>query len=434
MTVLTSTAKESKSGNGVTTVFPFTVVFFANSHIVVTKVVAATSATTLWTEGVQYSLTGAGSPAGGTLTTLGGFTLATGEFITIVRDVPATQAVDLVPNGALPADTLERALDKLTMLAQDLDSNFAGTLRLNSADTAVDLDPLPLKATLANKFLAFDGNGDPMAAAGTSASLGPVTAFIDTLLDDVDAPTARTTLGAAGLTDANVFTANQLIRTTDAGATEGPLLTLDRNSVSPEVSDLIGALVYSMRTSTAATRTAAKILAQILDATDASEDTRIQIQTQVAGTLATRVYIGQGLSVGNVADPGPGAILANTTVSAQNGYLRAGVALPIQLQFESAQQTITLAGNLTIPHGLPAKPKLYMAVLQCVTAELGYSVGDETPLIDSFASSQASSIVPDTVNINVRFANGAIGVSNKTTGVSTTITPANWRLVVRAWV
>ncbi len=45
---------------------------------------------------------------------------ADGENVNIVRSVPQTQLVDYVPFDAFPAETHEGALDKLTMLAQDI--------------------------------------------------------------------------------------------------------------------------------------------------------------------------------------------------------------------------------------------------------------------------------------------------------------------------
>jgi phage-related tail fiber protein len=106
--------------------------------------------------------------------------------------------------------------------------------------------------------------------------------------------------------------------------------------------------------------------------------------------------------------------------------------LPFTKSFQSAQQTITSAGSLTLAHGLGKKPGLLMTSLVCLTAEAGYSVGDEV-----FVSQAAQSLVPDATNINVRFGSTAgtsYSVMHKTTGVTPTgITNANWQLVVRAW-
>jgi len=217
------------------------------------------------------------------------------------------------------------------------------------------------------------------------------------------------------------------ISSTDAGAGEGPLLSLDRNSGSPAANDMLGALVMLARSSTGVQRTAAKIVAQLLDPTNGSENTALILRTMVAGALATRVTIGQGLVVGSASDSGPGLI------NAQNGYYRGGAPLPFQKWFESTEQTITLGGSLTIAHGLGVEPTFYFPYLVCKTAEQGYSVGDHTPLLAA-TGNFATSVVPDLTNITVRFSSGSPYVANKTTGGTVNIAAANWKLVVRAWV
>ncbi|MER9755406.1 hypothetical protein NKJ46_18450 [Mesorhizobium sp. M0166] len=112
----------------------------------------------------------------------------------------------------------------------------------------------------------------------------------------------------------------------------------------------------------------------------------------------------------------------------------AWTTLPFTASFESAQQTITNAGALTLAHGLGVQPKLYIALLQCATAELGYSIGDEIPLSSENSSNKGVSMVADATSINVRFGSTTMSILNKTTGGGNgAFTNANWRLVVRAW-
>jgi hypothetical protein len=126
------------------------------------------------------------------------------------------------------------------------------------------------------------------------------------------------------------------------------------------------------------------------------------------------------------------------TVSAGN-YQVGGVQIPFSRAYESAQQTITSAGALTLAHGLGVKPKLYFAVIQCTTAELGYSIGDELGISvghdGSSGEAQGISVVPDATNLNVRMGAGtnAWTVIRKDTGVNAAMTRANWKLVLRAW-
>ena len=209
MTVTSSTAKVSYAGNGSTTVFTITFRFLVDSHIVAT-LRDANGAETTWIEGTHYTLTGAGG-ASGTLTVITSptdYTPASGETLVISRNVPRTQESDYGENDSFPAETHEEALDKLTMLAQQQDEATARALVVPLSDTAADIS-LPVDSLRASKFLAFDATGQPIAAAGTTSDFQPVSAFIDTLLDDADAATARATLGAVGLTGNETIAGNK---------------------------------------------------------------------------------------------------------------------------------------------------------------------------------------------------------------------------------
>lgn len=113
-----------------------------------------------------------------------------------------------------------------------------------------------------------------------------------------------------------------------------------------------------------------------------------------------------------------------------------GVTLPNN-NFTSAEQTISAAGILAIPHGLGATPFFVQASIVCKIAELGYSIGDET-LINSSVTDVLGptgiSISKTTTNIDVTFGNNAfpIHIINKGTGAAAAITAANWKLVLRA--
>lgn len=112
--------------------------------------------------------------------------------------------------------------------------------------------------------------------------------------------------------------------------------------------------------------------------------------------------------------------------------------LPFTKSFESAQQTITSAGALTIAHSLGASPKLVVAALQCVTAENGYAIGEEVTMeIGKHDGSPARglSVKVDATNLTVRYASdsGCLEYIHGTTGNNVALTNANWKLVLRAW-
>jgi len=95
-------------------------------------------------------------------------------------------------------------------------------------------------------------------------------------------------------------------------------------------------------------------------------------------------------------------------------------------------------GLLTIAHTLTAKPDMIQIRLVCVTPEFGYVAGDD-PLLDSFTLTDGGAddrnaifaITSDTGNIYLRRDNNAslnISVIDKSTGLATLITEANWRV------
>lgn len=116
MALQSETSRIQYNGNNSTTAsyaVPF--YFFENSHIkaVVTNSSGVDTALSL---GSGFSLTGAGNVTGGALTTT--TAVPSSSKITIYREVPATQTTSYAEGGDFPASSHERALDKLTMLAQ----------------------------------------------------------------------------------------------------------------------------------------------------------------------------------------------------------------------------------------------------------------------------------------------------------------------------
>jgi hypothetical protein len=124
MTVSTTATKATFNGSWSTGPFTFSFRFFANSEIAVIKTSVAGVDTTL-TETTHYTLTGATSYTGGSITL--GTALASGETLTVVRTLPFTQEIDLRNQGAFFAETIEEGFDRVTMLVQQLDEILGRT-------------------------------------------------------------------------------------------------------------------------------------------------------------------------------------------------------------------------------------------------------------------------------------------------------------------
>lgn len=222
MTITSQLNRISFACNGVTTVFPITYSFAAAEDLIVLEVLLTTGAQTVKTLNSDYTITGTIDSAGHYPN--GGNVVATiappGTVSWVVfRDPVPTQKVSLTEGGALPVKaSIEFPLDYLTMIEQRTRDLIARGLVQPDGDT-VNITRLPTKVTRASSFLAFDANGNPISAPGTSSTLTPVSAFMLTMLDDVDAPTARATIGAAPLASP-AFTGTPSMPTGATGVTQ----------------------------------------------------------------------------------------------------------------------------------------------------------------------------------------------------------------------
>lgn len=167
MTVSSQTSSVSYLGDGVTTLLPIPYYFLEQTHLRVTRVNADTSVNIL-SLGADYSVSGAGNEAGGAVTMF--LPPALGVKTIIDRAVPATQETNYVANDPFPAESHERALDKLTMLVQQGISVNSRSLKVPPSDP--EPADLPNVIGRADKYLSFDTAGNPIAVAPVSGTAG----------------------------------------------------------------------------------------------------------------------------------------------------------------------------------------------------------------------------------------------------------------------
>jgi len=172
MTVSSSTARVSYSGNGVTVAFAVPFYFLSNSHLAVT-LRASTGVETPQVLGTDYTVTGAGVLTGGTVTMT--TAPASGATLVIVRSVPLTQETDLQPNDRLPAETLEQTVDKLTMITQQIDEATDRAIKFPVSDSSAFDTTLPVSSSRAGKYLRFGSTG---AISLDTAAPGYATAVV----------------------------------------------------------------------------------------------------------------------------------------------------------------------------------------------------------------------------------------------------------------
>ena len=165
MTVNSTINRTEHNGDGSTTGFVFPPYFLDDDDLKVFLRDSNTDAETLQVLSSDYTISGAADPAGGTVT----FANPPGanEKIVIIRDPDRLQSVDYQANDAFPAETHERALDKLTMIVQRLAEQLARTIGLAETDTATTLT---LPSDRNSSLLGFSESGEMEAVNKSTLS------------------------------------------------------------------------------------------------------------------------------------------------------------------------------------------------------------------------------------------------------------------------
>ena len=163
MTVQTTTSRADYTGNGVTTAFTVPFYFLDNSHLTVLRTVIATGVSTTLAITTDYTVSGAGVSAGGTITCVTAPTSA--QKISILRNVPLTQLSHYVPNDPFPAATHEQIVDQLTMEVQQINELVSRAITLPAATVGVSTS---LPTAQPNQLLAFNSSGNAITTVNAA--------------------------------------------------------------------------------------------------------------------------------------------------------------------------------------------------------------------------------------------------------------------------
>jgi hypothetical protein len=205
-------------------------------------------------------------------------------------------------------------------------------------------------------------NDDKIERAGVVAPGNFAVWVDDDFLEDGGTPGTMAFEDAADFAlvgSANTFAADQTIESTDAGATRGPLLKLRRNSASPANDDFIGAIPAIGRNTTPADIEFATLVAQIINAAPGSEAGEWQFHTMVAGALAQRMRLRQGLRLGSPTGGDMGQGTLNATELYKNG-VRAWTTVPKAA--DEARTNNTLADDTDLLFAMLANTKYVVRI------------------------------------------------------------------------
>lgn len=199
-------------GDGTTATFPFTFkVFDADDLYVVTLNLISGAITILALTGGYTAALNADQDVtpGGSITLVAG-NLASGLTLAITTDLAELQNVELINAGGFYPDVINAALDRLTILIQQLQIQANSAIRVPFPDQA-DME-LPAAPQRAGKMLMFDDAGNLQLvpiAQGASAVIGSqqATGTVDSINQDF------TFLAAAGVTPTPIVYAGGVYQT-----------------------------------------------------------------------------------------------------------------------------------------------------------------------------------------------------------------------------
>ena len=171
MTLSTTINKASYSGDGNTATFNYNFKIFTNSDL---KVIirSASGTETLKTITTHYTVAGAGSNSGGSVTFTAGNIPTNTETVILQRVVPLTQTHDYVENDPFPAESHEQGLDRLTMHVQQLQEEVDRSIKASVSNTISSTEFTNDATDRANKLFAFDSSGDINIATTVGSNKG----------------------------------------------------------------------------------------------------------------------------------------------------------------------------------------------------------------------------------------------------------------------
>ena len=175
MTISSTTRKAGPYvGNGVTTSFAFSFKVFTAADVVVTKTTVATGAESVLVLTTDYTVSlnadQNANPGGSVTYNPSGTPMASTHTLTLTSNVLQTQGTDIPSAGGWYPEVVENALDKSTILTQQITEVVNRTIRFPVSESGAV--QLPAAAQRASKIIGFDANGDVTVYPASSTAYG----------------------------------------------------------------------------------------------------------------------------------------------------------------------------------------------------------------------------------------------------------------------
>ncbi len=247
-------------------------------------------------------------------------TFGTGDDLIVKHDGTNSSLVNTTGEFILEGDgiTLRSNTGTETYVAMDLNGGvelyYDNSKKLETTTDGVDItgdldvdninvNGNTISSTDTDGNINLSPNGTGTVVINTDLDVDNININGNTIIStDTDGDINITPNGAGKVNISGGFVPSEInLTSTDAGASAGPVFELHRNSASPTDNDAIGAIDFAGQDSGGNKNIYASIDATIMDATDATEDTRLDFIAMTAGSNYSRMRLDPTQTVFNEA-------------------------------------------------------------------------------------------------------------------------------------